>query len=242
MLGFGDREKLPAIFLIDDDLVSREVIATVLTLEGYEVHTADSGETAVQQLVEQQFTPAIILMDAQLPGLNGVELTKQLRAHSTASIIAISGSALTPELASASDGFLLKPFNPDALRTLIAERAPAKPPEPSAPIILPETLAQFRHLMPEPTVKQIYTAVVTDLKKRHSALETALANGNREEISRVGHAIKGGCGMAGALQAANLGAALEAESNDLDYCRKTLAHLTEAIGNLESMLEREFPD
>ncbi len=242
MLGIGERKQLPAIFLIDDDMVSREVIATVLTLEGYEVHTADSGESAVEQFTEQQFTPAVILMDAQLPGLNGVELIQQLRAHTAATIIAISGSKLTPELESASDGFLLKPFNPDALRTMIAEKAPAMPAEPTAPVILPATLAQFRQLMPEPTVKQIYAAVVTDLKKRYIALENALAAENWEEIGKIGHAIKGGCGMAGALEAANIGARLEAESNDLDYCHKALDHLTEAIGNLESMLEREFAD
>ena len=242
MLGIGDRKKLPTIFLIDDDLVSREVIATVLTLDGYEVQTANSGEIAVEQLMTRQFSPEIILMDAQLPGLNGVELIQQLRSHTKASIVAISGSKLPPELASATDGFLLKPFNPDTLRSLLAEKAPAKSTEPAAPVIHPETLAQFRQLMPEPTVKEIYTAVATDLKKRHAALEIALAAENSAEIGKIGHAIKGGCGMAGALEASNIGAKLEAESNDLDYCRAALEHLTEAIHNLESMLEREFPD
>ncbi|MDE3201843.1 MAG: response regulator [Acidobacteriota bacterium] len=242
MLGIGDRENLPAIFLIDDDLVSREVIATVLTMEGYEVHTAESGDAAVSALEAGEFLPSIILMDAQLPGLSGLELIQKLRTHTEVSIVAISGSELPKDIASATDGFLLKPFNPDALRNLLAERAPANPPEPAAPVILQETLAQFRQLMPEPTVHQIYTAVVADLKKRHVALEAALAARNSEEIGKIGHAIKGGCGMAGALEAAKIGAELEAKSNDLDYCGKSLNHLTGAIANLESMLEREFTD
>ena len=44
MLGIGEKHELPTILLIDDDLVSREVIATVLTLHGHMVHTAEAGQ------------------------------------------------------------------------------------------------------------------------------------------------------------------------------------------------------
>ena len=44
------QKALPLILLIDDDLVSREVIATVLTMLGYTVHTAEDGEAAVDLL------------------------------------------------------------------------------------------------------------------------------------------------------------------------------------------------
>jgi len=72
MLGIGEKHELPKILLIDDDLVSREVIATVLTLHGHMVQTADSGEEALELLDAGTFTPEVILMDAQLPGLKGV--------------------------------------------------------------------------------------------------------------------------------------------------------------------------
>ena len=71
---------------------------------------------------------------------------------------------------------------------------------------MPETLAQLREMMPEAAVRQIYAAIVADLARRIAALETAIANRDAAEIRRIGHAIKGGCGMAGALQAARLGA------------------------------------
>ena len=241
MLGFGERTKLPTILLIDDDLVSREVIATVLTLDGYEVHTAESGEAALGILTAAEYSPELVMMDAQLPGLSGVALIQQIRNRSKATIIAISGSSLPEDLQAAADGFLLKPFNPDALRTLLAAQAPAVPAAPAGLVVKPEILAQFRQLMPEATVKQIYTAVVTDLKKRHEALETAINAGNSAEIGRIGHAIKGGCGMAGAMEAADLGARLEAESDQLNNCRAALTHLTNAIDNLQGMLEQEFP-
>ena len=67
----------------------------------------------------------------------------------------------------------------------------------SEPVVNAETLAQFRQLMPEAAVRQVYATVAADLKTRSAALETAIAKGDAAEVRRIGHAIKGGCGMAG---------------------------------------------
>ena len=244
MLGIGEKHELPAILLIDDDMVSREVIATVLTLHGHMVQTADQGEEAVEFLDAGTFTPEVILMDAQLPGLKGAALIEQLRQRSKAEVYVISGSEISAELAAAADGFLQKPFGPEDLRKLIEEHAP-KPEEqvPLAdePVINPETLAQFRQMMPDRTVREIYAAVVTDLQKRLAALESALASGNSDEVRRIGHSIKGGCGMAGAAQASRIGAFLEAKSDQLDNCAVAVEDLSTATRKLERMLEKEFP-
>ena len=243
MLGIGEKHELPTILLIDDDLVSREVIATVLTLHGHLVHTAEDGKTSLEMLDAGTFVPQVILMDAQLPELNGVSLIRELRSRSTADIYVISGSEAPPEIIAAADGFLRKPFGPEDLRRLIDEHAP-KPeevPSPDEPVVNPETLAQFRQLMSEAAIREIYFAVVTDLKKRHRALETAIAAGNSDEVRRIGHAIKGGCGMAGAVQAARLGAFFESKSDQLDNCAEAAQELYMATRKLERMLEKEFP-
>jgi CheY-like chemotaxis protein len=244
MLGIGEKHELPTILLIDDDMVSREVIATVLTLHGHMVQTADQGEEAVELLDAGTFTPEVILMDAQLPGLKGAALIEQLRQRSKAEVYVISGSEISAELAAAADGFLQKPFGPEDLRRLIDEHAP-KPEEqvPLAdePVINPETLAQFRQMMPDRTVREINAAVVTDLQKRLVALESALASGNSDEVRRIGHSIKGGCGMAGAAQASRIGAFLEAKSDQLDNCAVAVEDLSTATRKLERMLEKEFP-
>jgi CheY-like chemotaxis protein len=243
MLGIGEKHELPTILLIDDDLVSREVIATVLTLHGHLVHTADTGEASLEMLEAGTFTPEVILMDAQLPGLNGIALIQQLRQRCDASVYLISGSLAPDDLTAAADGFLLKPFGAEELRHLLAENAPkiSQDAPPEEAVVNPETLAQFRQLMTEATVREIYVAVVTDLQKRLIALDKALADGNKDEISRIGHSIKGGCGMAGALQAAHLGAFLEAKSDQLDNCAVAVKDLYTATRKLERMLEQEFP-
>lgn len=71
MLGIGEKHELPTILLIDDDLVSREVIATVLTLHGHMVHSAEDGNQALQMLEDGTVRPGVVLLDTQLPGLVG---------------------------------------------------------------------------------------------------------------------------------------------------------------------------
>jgi CheY-like chemotaxis protein len=256
MLSFDDRRKLPTLLLIDDDLVSREVTATVLTLNGYMVNTAEDGSSAVELLGAgdggtEAIRPDVILMDAQMPGLSGVELIKELRAVTKARIIAISGSNAPDEVGAAADGFLLKPFGVDTLEKMLggsakvsASGTPSRL-DLNEPVISPETLAQFRGMMPEAAVGEIYAAVIADLNNRTKALEAAIAKGDRQEIRRIGHAIKGGCGMAGALQAARLGAMFEedagdSESNQLDNRMALLADLRAATRNLERILETEL--
>ena len=244
MLGIGEKHELPTILLIDDDLVSREVIATVLTLHGHLVHTAETGEEAVQMLQAGAVVPEMVLMDAQIPGLSGADLIALLRPLSPADIILVSASAPPDELVAAADGFLMKPFGPEDLQKLLSQHAP-KSEEPDVkgaePVISPETIAQFRQLMTESTVREIYAAVVTDLHKRLHGLEKAIASGNKDEVRRIGHAIKGGCGMAGCMQAARLGAVFENSSDQLDNCANALQELYSATQRLERMLEKEFP-
>lgn len=171
MLDFGAQRDLPTVLLIDDDLISREVTATVLTMSGYTVYTATGGAEALQLLAAGDCLPGVILMDAQMPGLRGTRLIAQLRARSQAALYAISGSNPPPDVLAAADGFLLKPFTPGDLRKLFDARhaqpapspaqikqpklpadapIPMTPPAPASspaspsaePVVNPETLAQ----------------------------------------------------------------------------------------------------
>lgn len=250
MLDLGVRQDQLAVLLIDDDLVSREVTATVLTMNGYTVQTADHGPGALEVLASGAFLPDVILMDAQMPGLSGTALIAELRANSRGRIIAVSGSNPPAEVAAAADGFLLKPLDVEALRKLLEGRAaqPALPASlgPDAPVISPETLAQLRVLMPERGVREIFQAIVTDLNFRTEELEKAAAQGDVDEVRRLGHAIKGGCAMAGALQAARLGALIEGISlhgagNQSDNITSLLKDLRSAAQALKSMLDAELP-
>jgi CheY-like chemotaxis protein len=248
------QDALPLVLLIDDDMVSREVTATVLTMNGYTVHTAENGAAALLLLSAAEdrspaLQPDVILMDSQMPGLNGTQLIGELRARSQARIYVVSGSNPPLELTAAAEGFLLKPFSAEAFRKLLdggKPEAAVSRLDPNEPVVNAEILAQFRKLMPEPAVRQVYQAVVTDLGKRIDVLADAMARGDVAEVRRIGHAIKGGCGMAGAAEAARLGALLESEAsqsgdNQLDNGAALLRDLRVATRRLQNMLDAEMP-
>jgi CheY-like chemotaxis protein len=264
MFGRTSQDALPLVLLIDDDLVSREVTATVLTMNGYTVHTAEDGEAALalltaaedrpQAISPEPLRPDVILMDSQMPGLSGTQLIGELRTRSQARVYVVSGSNPLPELTVAADGFLLKPFSVGAFRKLLEGGKPearaslvnTNDPLPNEPVISAEVLAQFRKLMPEPAVREVYQTVVADLGRRIEALASAVARGDSAEVRRIGHAIKGGCGMAGALQAARLGALLESGNtqsgdNQLDNNAALLRDLRAAARRLQNMLDAEMP-
>jgi CheY-like chemotaxis protein len=256
MHDFARKPDLPTVLLIDDDLVSREVMATVLTMTGYTVHTAASGEASLELLTLGGCSPAVVLVDAQMPGLSGAKLLEELRTRTDARLVSISASKAPDTVLAAADGFLMKPFGAEALGKLL-EGQPAQPattlpsrkvpPAQVLPVVDPESLAQLREMMPEPAVKQIYVAIVADLYKRLDLLEIAIAHNDPDEVRRIGHTIKGGCGMAGAQEAAHLGALLQSgilentTGNHLDNSSSVLKNLRTAARNLERMLEAEFP-
>lgn len=247
------RQILSTILLIDDDLVTREVVATMLTLGGYDVHAADQAETALELLASGECVPSVILMDVQMPGLSGASLIAELRTRSRAAIIVISATPLPARdsIVAAADGFLLKPFGAGAVQKLIEKRktraAPvaAAAPGSDEPVVNAATLSQFRSMMSEAAVRQVYAAMVADLDKRIAALEAAIAQGDLAEVRRIGHAIKGACGMTGALRAARIGALIEAvpahsKGNQFGSYSALIRDLRAAIRDLEDMLKAEF--
>ena len=126
------------ILLVDDDELSREVLALLLEAEGYEVTAAESGQAAID-LVETQAgaavvaLPDVILTDMQMPGICGEELRARLaeicgttrRDSGTAAlasgtaILAMSGTRPSDAALKNFDGFLLKPFTMEELHRAI---------------------------------------------------------------------------------------------------------------------------
>ena len=259
MLDPTTTSKPRSILLIDDDEISRELMTALLGMSGYIVQCAASGEEAVQMLATGIGAIFFIFLDAQMPGLSGLPLVATLRHLSAARICLISASEPTSALRTAADFFLRKPFAPVDLDKMLASptaepsaHAIALPLDEPAPVVSPETVTQLRQMMPESALREIFAALVADLHKRIHTLESALAQGDAAACRRIGHAIKGGCSMAGAAQAARLGARIESGALDLgpvppldfkmDHNASVLSDLRLAIGNLERMLVEGFPD
>ena len=113
-------QKAPLILVVDDYQDAREMYAEYLLFSGFRVAEARNGNEAVAQALSLR--PALILMDLSLPGMDGWEATKILKADERTRhipVVALTGHAL----AGASDGakkagcdaFVTKPCLPDDL-------------------------------------------------------------------------------------------------------------------------------
>jgi chemosensory pili system protein ChpA (sensor histidine kinase/response regulator) len=72
--------RIPVVMVVDDSLTVRKITTRLLTREGYEVITAKDGVDALEKLVD--FLPDVMLLDVEMPRMDGFELTKQLRRDS----------------------------------------------------------------------------------------------------------------------------------------------------------------
>src|SRR5687767_12424202 len=94
----GDEMSNYCVLIVDDTELNRKVIKTVLVSQGFEVLEAEDGEQAVAIATEQ--LPDIILMDVQLPKIDGYEAARRLRALDSTRhlpIIALTAHALPGE-------------------------------------------------------------------------------------------------------------------------------------------------
>lgn len=114
------------ILVVDDDEVNLTLIRLILTRSGYYVRTAGDAEQA--SAVLQALRPALILMDIDLPGMDGLELTRRLRADPATFdlvIIAFSASAMPGDVesfrAAGCDGHISKPFDTRTLARQIQQ-------------------------------------------------------------------------------------------------------------------------
>lgn len=113
------------ILLVEDNLVNQKILATVLEKAGHSVHLATDGQDAIAKANEQRFD--LILMDIQMPGLNGEEATRFIRDNygynQTSPIIAISANTLEEQkesyLKAGMQACLNKPIKPVELRQAV---------------------------------------------------------------------------------------------------------------------------
>jgi CheY-like chemotaxis protein len=113
------------ILVIDDDEGIREMIALVLTDEGYLVHTARDGQEALAILADA--APDIILLDMRMATMDGWEFAARYRrmegARAALVVMTAARDAAARAVEVAADGCLVKPFDLDALLQVIEEQA-----------------------------------------------------------------------------------------------------------------------
>ena len=108
------------VLVVDDDEDNRLVLSDRLAAEGFEVHEARDAEEGLK--LAETLRPDLILMDLWLPGIDGYEATRRIKAHRDLAripVIAVTSYALKGDDDKAAeagcDGYLAKPYDPVAL-------------------------------------------------------------------------------------------------------------------------------
>ena len=111
---------MPKILLVEDNEMNRDMLSRRLQRRGYEVVTAVDGETGLA--LTRSAGPALVLMDMSLPGVDGWEVTRQLKADPATRaipVIALTAHAMAGDrekaLAAGCDDFDIKPIDLDRL-------------------------------------------------------------------------------------------------------------------------------
>ena len=129
--GRGARDTGPGrrVLVVDDNADAREALRYLLEEDGHDVRSAGDGPSALEEA--RSFQPDVVLLDIGLPGMDGYEVARALRAHpggERALIVAVSGYGQAEDRArSRAAGFdqhLLKPVPPDRLLEIVKQPVP----------------------------------------------------------------------------------------------------------------------
>ena len=104
------------ILIVEDNDKNRKLVRDVLTFKGYEVIESETGEEGLR--LAQERCPSLVLMDIRLPGIDGVEALRRLRAEETTRgipVMAMTASVMSEDrqkiMAAGFDGYQSKPIN-----------------------------------------------------------------------------------------------------------------------------------
>ncbi len=107
----------PMILVVEDDKAVRKLITTTLDTQGYQYHTAETGEGSILEAVSSQ--PDIIMLDLGLPDMDGIDIIKKVREWTNTPIIVVSARSEDKDkidaLDAGADDYLTKPFSVEEL-------------------------------------------------------------------------------------------------------------------------------
>ena len=114
------------ILIVDDNAINLKLVAYLMKANGYTVDTALDAEAAIEAI--RSHRPDVILMDIQLPGIDGLELTRRLKADPKTRdivIVAVTAYAMKGDqakaLAAGCDDYITKPIDTRTLPETIAK-------------------------------------------------------------------------------------------------------------------------
>jgi PAS domain S-box-containing protein len=198
----ADELKVCHILVVEDNLMNQKYISSLLTKWNMPYTLALDGKQAVEEAKKQRFD--IILMDIQMPIMNGYEATVAIRSTHNPNqhipIIALTASAMLDHkniaLEAGMNDFLTKPFEPAQLRDLLQRYAPAELQADAENVIDRERLTLL-YGTDTAYAAEMFSTFLTDIIPEINELPTLCLEQNRTLLSRKIHKLKPTFGMVG---------------------------------------------
>lgn len=242
------------ILLTDDSLVNQKVAIGLLSRQGHRVRVANNGREAVQAAKDERFD--VILMDIQMPEMDGLEATAMIRARERSNrvhtpIIAMTAHAMESDreacLEAGMDGYVVKPIRASELFQTIIDVIQSKKSEKS------HDGASIRDEIDNPVVdwakaldvvqgdrellSDITQAFLDECPKMAAQLHTALAEADGTTFQRAAHTLKGSLRYFGATKAFDIAHELECVGRD-----ERFSEANELLVDVEAELDQIKPE
>lgn len=199
------------VLLVEDNDLNQKIVSQMLINYGFEITVANNGLECLRLLQEKHFD--IILMDMQMPVMDGYEATRMIRQYEELQhipIIATTAHAMAGDrekcLASGCTSYIAKPFKAEELAREIRKHfqgASTNNPDPDLKSFINELLPEF----------------MAQLEEMVDNLGLAFAQRDVEAIKSISHDIKGTAGMYGFRQISDGAAAIEAAAREESFPR-----------------------
>ena len=227
------------VLLAEDNPVNQQVAVAMLVKRGHEVHVSSNGREAVEAVNGRDYD--VVLMDIQMPEMDGFEATHAIRALPKGKdlpIIGLTAHALSGErercLSHGMTDYLAKPFKAHELFALVEGTAEPRTvteraPEPLTP---PVDLEGFRMTLREAGAEQaLYSIIDTFVRQapdRLAALAGAVTSGTGDDIAKAAHVYRGAAATIGARELAGLLETVEttARAGDVEHARETFERVS----------------
>ncbi len=249
--------------MVEDNELNQEVALGLLDEFGFLVDVAENGQVAIDRLRKADYD--IVLMDMQMPVLDGVSATVEIRKDprfQKLPIVAMTANAMTKDRERCAEagmnGHIAKPIDPDelyaALLKFIEAKKPAtvvesktsevEEPFPEAIAGVDIPLGMRRVLGKKPLYKKMLRKFVGNQEGAADLLKAALDQDDWESAERIAHSSRGVCGNIGATETEALAGNLEraiAERLDSEQIATALSRFSEAMSALIAAIVAALP-
>ncbi|MBB4302933.1 PAS domain S-box-containing protein [Rhodobium orientis] len=215
---------LPALSILaaEDNDVNAMVLTGFLELEGHKVTRVRDGAAAVAAAANADFD--VILMDLRMPGMDGAEAARRIRAlddarRSAVPILAVTANTqrarLAECLAAGMDGYVGKPYRREELGVALRGIVPAGRPEEDAGVLIDDAvLTDHAGLLGCDLVEEIIEAVRDSTEMLVADIRKAADAGDRVRVGDKAHALKSAAANVGLTALAEMAATLEATAQN----------------------------